>query len=259
MTFPPDGPLRQLSIQQMRLLRDRARFKPQKGDRRVFLVDHLDRANEQAANSLLKTLEEPPDHLVLLLTAENAYDLLPTIRSRAVTLYLAPLAEEEMRRFLASRDLDQAGRRVALAAGCPGVAAALDLAEYDRRRNAMLTMLQAASGETSFQAWAERADSVASRKDDKLDGYLKTLYGLLADLLAIREGSDTLRNTEVRGELERLAILHTGAEARAKEFLNMVMEKAIRSMPREILMVNVTPTIGTHVGPNGLGFASVMK
>ena len=61
------------------------------------------------------------------------------------------------------------------------------------------------------------------------------------------------------GELERLAILHTGAEARAREFLNMVMEKAIRSMPRDILMVNVTPTIGTHVGPNGLGFASVRK
>jgi DegV family protein with EDD domain len=61
------------------------------------------------------------------------------------------------------------------------------------------------------------------------------------------------------GELERLAILHTGAEARAKEFLNMVMEKAIRSMPRDIMMVNVTPTIGTHVGPNGLGFASVKK
>ena len=61
------------------------------------------------------------------------------------------------------------------------------------------------------------------------------------------------------GELERLAILHTGAEARAKEFLKMVMEKAIRSMPRDILMLNVTPTIGTHVGPNGLGFASIRK
>jgi DegV family protein with EDD domain len=61
------------------------------------------------------------------------------------------------------------------------------------------------------------------------------------------------------GELERLAILHTGAESRAKEFLDVVMQKAIRSMPRDILMVNVTPVIGTHVGPNGLGFASVRK
>jgi fatty acid kinase fatty acid binding subunit len=61
------------------------------------------------------------------------------------------------------------------------------------------------------------------------------------------------------GELERLAILHTGAEARAREFLNSVMQKASQSVPRDILMVNVTPVIGTHVGPNGLGFAAVQK
>jgi DegV family protein with EDD domain len=61
------------------------------------------------------------------------------------------------------------------------------------------------------------------------------------------------------GGLERLAILHTGAESRAKEFLNTVMQKASQSMPRDILMVNVTPVIGTHVGPNGLGFAAVKK
>lgn len=61
------------------------------------------------------------------------------------------------------------------------------------------------------------------------------------------------------GELERLAILHTGAEVRAKAFLNAAMQRANRSMPRDILMVNVTPVIGTHVGPNGLGFAAVRK
>ena len=61
------------------------------------------------------------------------------------------------------------------------------------------------------------------------------------------------------GELERLAILHTGAEPRAREFLNVVMQKASQSVPRDILMVNVTTVIGTHVGPNGLGFAAVRK
>ena len=59
--------------------------------------------------------------------------------------------------------------------------------------------------------------------------------------------------------LERLAILHTGAEPRAKEFLNEVMLTASQSVPRDILMVNVTTVIGTHVGPNGLGFAAVRK
>jgi DegV family protein with EDD domain len=61
------------------------------------------------------------------------------------------------------------------------------------------------------------------------------------------------------GVLERLAILHTGAEPRAKEFLNELMQRASQSVPRDILMVNVTTVIGTHVGPNGLGFAAVRK
>jgi DegV family protein with EDD domain len=60
-----------------------------------------------------------------------------------------------------------------------------------------------------------------------------------------------------QGTLERLAILHTGAESRAKEFLNTVMQKASQMVPRDILMVNVTTVIGTHVGPNGLGFAAI--
>jgi fatty acid-binding protein DegV len=61
------------------------------------------------------------------------------------------------------------------------------------------------------------------------------------------------------GSLERLAVLHTGAEARARDFLNELMQKSSQSIPRDILMVNVTTVIGTHVGPNGLGFAVVRR
>src|SRR5712671_926680 len=91
LTFCPDGPLRQATIQQMRLLKERAGFQPLRGSWRVFLIDDMDRANEQAANSLLKTLEEPPAHLVLILTTRNAYDLLPTIRSRTVPFHFSRL------------------------------------------------------------------------------------------------------------------------------------------------------------------------
>ncbi len=59
------------------------------------------------------------------------------------------------------------------------------------------------------------------------------------------------------GPFERLAILHTGAEPRARQFLQQVMRESSRSLPRDILMVNVTPVIGAHVGPNGLGFVAV--
>jgi DegV family protein with EDD domain len=61
------------------------------------------------------------------------------------------------------------------------------------------------------------------------------------------------------GELERLAVLHTNAEPRATKLLDRVMDRARKSMPRDILMVNVTAVIGTHLGPNGVGFAAIRK
>jgi DegV family protein with EDD domain len=59
------------------------------------------------------------------------------------------------------------------------------------------------------------------------------------------------------GPIERLAVLHTGAEPRARKFLNSIMMEYSQFIPRDILMVNVTPVIGTHVGPKGLGFVAV--
>lgn len=61
------------------------------------------------------------------------------------------------------------------------------------------------------------------------------------------------------GDMERLAVLHTNAEPRAKQLLNELMNRARKSIPRDILFVNVTAVIGTHLGPNGLGFAAVRK
>ena len=205
VTFAPDGPLRQISIQQTRLLKERAQFLPHKGSRRIFLIDHVDRANEQAANSLLKTLEEPPDHLVLIMTAENAYDLLPTIRSRAVPFHFSPLSVEEMREFVRARGLDQPERRVALAAGSPGLAVSLDLEAYDKRRAVMLALLKVAAGAAPFGSWIPVSEALGRSRSEKLDLYLKALYGLLRDLLLLHEGASEIRNEDIRGDLEALA------------------------------------------------------
>jgi DNA polymerase-3 subunit delta' len=205
VTFAPDGPLRQISIQQTRLLKDRAQYLPNQGSRRVFLIDHVDRANEQAANSLLKTLEEPPAHLVLIMTAENAYDLLPTIRSRAVPFHFSPLATDEMRAFAKTRGLDQPERRISLAAGSPGLALSLDLEAYDRRRAAMLALLNTAAGLAPFSAWLPVSEGLGRSKSEKLELYLKVLYELLRDLLILREAAGDIRNQDIHRELEALA------------------------------------------------------
>jgi DNA polymerase-3 subunit delta' len=205
ITFAPDGPLRQISMQQTRLLKEMAQFLPYHGRHRVFLIDGVDRANDQAANSLLKTLEEPPDHLVVIMTAANAYDLLPTIRSRAVPFHLAPLSAEEMIEFVRARGLDRPERRIALAAGSPGIAISLDIDAHDRRRSAMLTLLKVAAGAAPFAAWAPVAEVIGRTKSEKLELHLKALYELLRDLLVLQQNGGGIRNLDIRGEMETLA------------------------------------------------------
>ncbi len=205
LTFPPDGPLRQISIQQMRLLKERATLKPLKGRWRVFLIDRIDRANEQAANSLLKTLEEPPDHLLLIATAQNAYDLLPTIRSRTVPFHLARLHDDEMRSFIRDRGLDHSERRLALAQGSPGIAISVDLEAYEKRRTAMWKFLEVAAGQAPFAEWAKHSESIAARKSEKLEDYLDVLYLLIEDLVHVANGGSALRNPDLARELAGLA------------------------------------------------------
>jgi DNA polymerase III subunit delta' len=204
-TFPPDGPLRQIGIPQMRLLKERAQFKPLHGERKIILIDQADRAGEQAANALLKTLEEPPEHLVLIMTAENVYDLLPTIRSRSVVLNFSPLADEDMQAFARERKLDHAETRIALSGGSPGVAASLDIDLYRKRRAAMLALVKTGAGASSFGAWLPVSEAISRSKSEKLDLHLKLLYSLLRDIMILHQRGAAIRNVDLRGELTELA------------------------------------------------------
>jgi DNA polymerase-3 subunit delta' len=205
ITFSPDGPLRQITIHQIREFRERAQFKPLEGSHRVFLIDRLDRANEQAANSLLKVLEEPPEHMVIFATAENLYDLLPTIRSRSLVLQLSRLAENEMLEFAKARNLTEAATRIALAEGCPGIAATLDLDVFRDRRALMLSALEYGAGLAQFADWVQNSESFGNRKTEKLEFYLKPGYGLLEEILAVMQGRDASRQRDIQQRVTAIA------------------------------------------------------
>ena len=123
------------------------------------------------------------------------------------------------------------------------VSAALDTMDFLRRSGrvpAAITMLGSA---LSIKPMVELAD-----------GQLKPI----AAARTTRQADERMLGFLRSGlPLERLAILHTGAETRARNFLTRLMEESRRDLPRDILIVNVTTVIGAHVGPNGLGFASV--
>jgi len=88
---------REISIEQIRALQHEAALKPYEAAWKVFVIRDAEAMSEEAANCLLKTLEEPPPQVVLVLTATSPEALLPTIVSRCqvVSLHPLPLAQVE--------------------------------------------------------------------------------------------------------------------------------------------------------------------
>jgi DNA polymerase-3 subunit delta' len=91
-----------IKISQVRELQTQAVLSPYEGRRRVYVLCDFQQANVEAANCLLKTLEEPPGSVVLILTALQAEGLLPTIVSRCQVLNLRPLPVRQVRDALRS-------------------------------------------------------------------------------------------------------------------------------------------------------------
>lgn len=89
-------------IDEIRKLEREIIFKPYEGRYKVFIIEDAHRMNAAAANSFLKTLEEPPLNSVLILITEKPSDLVPTIASRCQIIRVKPLSAEDLARVLAS-------------------------------------------------------------------------------------------------------------------------------------------------------------
>jgi DNA polymerase-3 subunit delta' len=105
--YQPAGGMAGHFVSTVRLLQRRAALSPAMGKRKVFLLARADRlvpqeSSPEAANALMKLLEEPPANTYFVLTAEHPDRLLPTIRSRLVPLRLGRLGRHEVERFLAA-------------------------------------------------------------------------------------------------------------------------------------------------------------
>lgn len=123
------------------------------------------------------------------------------------------------------------------------VMAALDTMEYLRRSGRVPGAVAALGGLLRIKPIVEL-----------LDGEVKPIGAVRTTRQAVEQIHNSLCEL---GPLERLAILHTNAEYRARQLLDELMDTVSQSIPRDVLMVNVTTVIGTHVGPNGVGFAAV--
>lgn len=209
LIFPPDGPMEMIGIEQAKALRKAARFSPSEGRRRVFIVEHADRANKDAANALLKTLEEPAPSLTIVLTTEHLYRLPSTIRSRAVPFFFPALTRDEMAAFLERRadiDSDVRDKVSTWAQGSPGAALALDVDAFLRRREAMLALIRTALSRGEFAQLSAEIEALARKPSESAEAMIAMIASLLRDLLRARLRVDEeLIHRDIAGELADLA------------------------------------------------------
>jgi len=162
-----------IQINQVRALRSDAALSPLEGKRKVFIIREIERATLPAANALLKTLEEPPPQVILLLTSARPDRLLPTILSRCQVIGLRPLPLDQIQPALATRwgvDEERAALLARLSSGRLG---------------------WAVNAHTDPDLWEARAKSL----DDLLSLTAEDRFGRLAYAETLSRRGDTLGRT----------------------------------------------------------------
>ncbi|MGB7264002.1 MAG: DNA polymerase III subunit delta' [Terracidiphilus sp.] len=212
LIVPPDPPQLMIKLGQVRQAIHVAWYRPPSEAQRSFTIFTSSAFMKEAANSLLKLLEEPPDHTSLILLTENPQELLPTIRSRAVVHRLGAVPAADLEALLATRrpDLKPPDRALAarLAQGAVGRALALDLAAWRTSRNDALIILRTALREPDYSTLFHATESYRAGADgqEKTVNLLRTLGSLVEDLLLVVAGTPALiRNLDLAAELTRLA------------------------------------------------------
>lgn len=100
----PDGNF--IKIAQMREMQEGIYKKPILSNNKVFIINNADRMTEEAQNSLLKTLEEPPEYVTIILIVSNENMMLNTIKSRCLKVYFNNISNTEMEKYIREKDLN---------------------------------------------------------------------------------------------------------------------------------------------------------
>ena len=157
----------EIGIDEIRKLEQRANLSPFEGQCKVFIIDGAENLSIEAANSLLKVLEEPPPRVIILLLTEDETKLLPTVISRCQRLELKPISSIEVEKVLIDFHgiaSDRAKLLARLSEGCLGWAIiAADneaiLQQRTQKLSALSPLLRA--------SWEERFDYVTQIDGDR--------------------------------------------------------------------------------------------
>ncbi len=252
LIIPPDPPQMMIKVDQVRRVTQTIYFRPGEGRERVYIF--TDGAFiKEAANALLKVLEEPPEFATLLLLVENPGELLPTLRSRSILLTLAALPPAEIEAFLAKQRPQWGARQRALVArlsgGAVGAALDFDLESFTAARQDALTLLSTAARGEDHSALFKMTEGYRAGAEgkQKTDALLRAFYSLLEDLLFLKSGTpELLRNSDLAESLRRLAesvdfAWIAAAAQRADQVQAGMRRNLLRSLSLDALVASLEP------------------
>jgi DNA polymerase-3 subunit delta' len=203
----------QIKIAQVRQILGLLNLRPMEGRNKVFIFDPANLINTEAANALLKGLEEPPENSFLILITVNVQELLLTVRSRCQVYNFTPLTLDEIQKHGISDEL-----AVRWSQGSIGRARALDLVRIKSEREIMFDFLETVlkAKEEQFQDLLAVSAELGRAKQD-FESRIVVLAVLLADVLYFMEGvPEKIINIDLRDRLQALA-----AKVRIERVLKM--------------------------------------
>ena len=207
LIIPPDPPQNMIKVDQVRHVTESSHFLPSQGTKKIYIFTESCFMKE-AANALLKALEEPPEFAYIFLLTRNPGELLPTIRSRCITFLLAPLRTDELEEVLSRKSPQLPSRQRGLIArlsnGACGRAQSFDLEARGALVEDALLLLSAADHSALFRA--TEGYRAGAEGAVKMQGLLRVLYTLLEDVMYLKSSAGSLvRNIDRMPQLESLA------------------------------------------------------
>jgi DNA polymerase-3 subunit delta' len=204
----PEGQF--IKIAQTREMAEEVYYRPREGRQRFFIIDEADRLREEAANSLLKTLEEPPSTSTIILLTARPDALLLTIRSRAQRLNFAALSVAEMEQYLAEnypRPAPDTALLARVTEGRIGQANAVDISIYRQERRTLIELLELLASGNDRHRLLKAAEYIGKKEREDFERELALIASLLRDLfmLAAGRGAGAIVNIDVADRLAPLA------------------------------------------------------
>ena len=244
MTISVEEDATRIKIEQVRQLLGMLDLQPLEGRNKVFIIDPADLMNDQAANALLKGLEEPPENSFFILITVNVHEMLLTVRSRSQIYNFTPLTLDEIRQHGVSDELV-----VRWSEGSIGHARSLDVERLKSEREFLLEFLEISvrAGEEQFQDLLG-ASAALGRSKVGFEERMKILAILLADILYLQEGvPGKVVNVDIRDRLAGLASTASVERIlRVCDFLGII-ESSMKSNVNRHMLTDMLALTGNEI------------